>query len=174
MQSRHPEIQELRLPTSLRLGHTLIQYLQAMFPRQHDDLQAATTHDTLVLPVVFTKLTYFWNPATNEVEGSPGLFIMTLYILALEFAYNRIMRTVSSIKILVVGFTLAVLEQFQCFTKRNLAALCYEMCFSAGLRGADAAFDYDVLVASGALLFAAPWCSPPEVNGFMLHGQGML
>ena len=84
---------------------------------------------------------------------------MTLYILAFEFAYNRIMRTAPSIKILVVGFTLAVLGQFQYFAKRNLATLCYEMCYSAGLRGAEAAFDYDVLVGSGALLFAAAFKS---------------
>ena len=159
VQSRRPDIQELQLPTSFRLGPTLIHLLQEMFPNEHQDLQAAATHDTLLLPVVFHELSYFWNTHTNEVQASPGLFTQTLYILAFEFACNRIMRREHSIKILIVGFTLAVIDQFQSSARQNLGELCYEMCVSVGLSGADAAFDNDELVASGVLLFAAAFKS---------------
>ena len=130
-----------------------------MFPNTHDALEGASAHDTLVSPVVFDKLSYSYNDVSHEVEASPGLFVQTLYILALELACHRIRPTAPSIKILVVGFTLAVLNQFQSFARRTLGTLCHEMCVSAGLTDADAVFDYDVFVSTGTLLFAAAFKS---------------
>ena len=100
---RRPNIQELLLTTTLRLGPTLIHAIQDMYPNQHSNLQAAGTHDTLLLPVVFHELSYYWNFHTNEMEASPDLFTQVLYILAFEFAYNRIMNKEHSIKFLLLG-----------------------------------------------------------------------
>ena len=73
IQSRQPAIQELQLPTSSRLGPTLIHCLQDLFPKQHNDLQAAGTHEPLLLPVVFNELSYFCNSdQERNFQWRPG------------------------------------------------------------------------------------------------------
>lgn len=148
-------MQRLSVPASMRLGRPLVGLMQLMHPGKH--LFDPAEHDTLVLPVVFkgylTCVVDYWS---EEVQSSAALFAQVLYILSVELAWHLSRPTEPRPKILIIGFTLSILNQFEAFAKAYLAILVQRMCAAAQFATAST-FNYDEAVATGSLLYAPPY-----------------
>ena len=115
-------VQELRLPVTMRLRRSLVQTMQAMYPGKHSDLEYMTTHNTLVLPVVFRNtLQYEVESNTTELEAPAALFAQTLCILGCELTWNRAKHPEPPPTFLVIGFTLSLLNRTQ-----SIRSFCQE------------------------------------------------
>ena len=149
-------MQRLSVLASMRLGRPLVGLMQLMHPGKHRFDPAE--HDTLVLPVVVLKgyLTCDVDSWSEEVQSSAALFAQVLYILAVELAWHLSRPTDPRPKILIIGFTLSILNQFEAFAKAYLAILVQRMCAAAQFATASS-FNYDEAVASGSLFYAPPY-----------------
>ena len=118
---------------------------------------ACAAHDTIVLPGVFdSNLTFEVDWQTREIHAWAALFAQVLYILGVEITWNLAKHSEPRPKILIIGFTLSILRQFEAFAKVYLANLVERMCASTRIETVRT-FDYDEVVASGCLLYAPPY-----------------
>ena len=77
-------MQHFKLTGSYRLGTELVQVLQTMYPSEYSELQAREGHNTLVLPVVFSRrLNAFYN-VSGDFLSDWRLFSHAAQILGIE------------------------------------------------------------------------------------------
>ena len=127
-------MQKLDLTASVRLGRTMVEVLQYMFPGRHDKLTSERgwpdgKDDTLFLPIIFSPLDdWYFDWKSGEVTGSQQFFAQVASLLAFEVVSIHMGPQRNRDKgILVTSFLNRFLDGLKFYLEQCLFSLCQKV-----------------------------------------------
>ena len=151
----NPAVESFPLTGSYRLGGMAVRVLKAMYPKRHTALEARSDHDTLVLPVIFSRLAGAFHNDCGDFVSDQLLFSHAAQILAIEvLAWAAGPRKKP---VLVLACHLTMLQNFVVYAHQALPRIIDDLrAKSWGHAGEDREMDFslEALVRQRVIVFA--------------------